>query len=194
MNTRSLLAIAATTAALALTGCGTTGSTESTRNTGSTETRTAANNSASSAPASSSCQSEALAWENGGGASDIEAIVSDLSAVQRAFAATENTGTDPSSADSALQSAAASLRSDVHTAEAALPPLCIPGLRLSYRQALTDYSNAARDFQNTASELRRGDDSVAIGDAQAGTNAIGAGDTKFDAADAALNTFVNSQL
>jgi hypothetical protein len=161
---------------------------------GSTEPQAAANNPASSAQASPSCQSQALAWKNGGGASHIEAIVSDLSAIQKAFAATENTGTDLSGAESALQSAAASLRSDVQTAETALPPVCIAGLRLPYRQALTDYSNAAGDFQNTVSELRRGNDSVAMGDAQAGTNAIGAGDTKFDAADAALNRFGNSQF
>jgi hypothetical protein len=193
VNTRSSPAIAAIAAALALTGCASTGSSGNTGSTESTETQAAANNSASSAPASPPCQTQALAWKNGGGASHIGAIVSDLSAIQQAFAATENTGTDPSSADSALQSAAALLRSEVRTAEAALPPACIPGLRFPYRQALTDYSNAAGDFQETVSELRRGNDSVAMADAQAGTNAIGAGNTKFDAADAALNTFVNSQ-
>jgi hypothetical protein len=192
VNTRSSLAIAATTAALVVTGCGSTGSAGSTASTGSTETQAAANDSPSSASASSSCQSEALAWKDGGGASHIGAIVSDLSAVQKALAATQDAGNGSSSAESALQSAAASLRSDVHTAEAALPPACIPGLRLPYRQALTDYSSAARDFQNTVSELRRGKDSAAMADAQAGTNAMGAGDNQFDAADAALNTFLNS--
>jgi hypothetical protein len=188
VNNRSWLASAAIAAAVALTGCGSSGSTES------TEASAAANNSVSSAPVSPSCQPKALAWKNGGGASHIEAIVSDLSAIQKAFAATDNAGTDSSSGESALQSAAASLRSDVQTAEAALPPACIPGLRLPYQQALKDYSKAAGDFEDTVSELRRGDDSAAMGDAQAGTNAIGAGDAKFDAADAALNTFVNNQF
>lgn len=186
MSTRSSSAIATIVAALALAGCGSSAGTGGTDSAGSAATRAAVGSLESSAPASPSCQSQALAWKNGGGASHLNPIVSDLSAIQDAFA-----GSDRSPA--ALQAAAASLRSDVHAAEAALPPPCIPGMRPAYGLALTDYSKAAGDFQDTASEQRNGNDSVALADAQAGTDAMGAGDTEISAADADLSRFVGSE-
>lgn len=189
MSTGSSSAIATIVAALALAGCGSsagTGGTDSTDSTGSAGSHAAVGSLESSAPASPSCQSQALAWKNGGGASHLNPIVSDLSAIQNAFA-----GSDRSPA--ALQAAATSLQSDVHAAEAALPPACIPGMRQAYGLALTDYSKAAGDFQDTASEQRSGNDSVALADAQAGTNAMGAGDTEISAAYADLSSFVSSE-
>jgi hypothetical protein len=196
VNTRSSLTSAAIVAAVALAGCS---------NTGNVSTQAAASSPAASSPAASSpaasatassCESRADAWKNNGGASHIGPIVSDLSAIQKAadsILGATGTRNDLSSAESALQSAAASLQSDVRTAEAALPPACIVGVQLPYRQALADYSKTAEDFQNWVSELHKDSGTVALGDAQAGTNAMNEGDAKFDAANAALQMFINSQ-
>jgi hypothetical protein len=206
VNTRSSLSVAGVAAALALAGCGNAGNTSTqaaasspasnATASGNTSTQAAASSPASNATASPSCESQADAWKNSGGASHIGAIVSDLSAIQKAadsVLSAMNTRDDLSSAETALRSAAASLQSDAQTAGAALPPACIPGMRFSYRQALTDFSKTAGDFQNWVSELRSDSDRMALGDAQAGTNAMNAGDVKFDAADAALQTFINSR-
>jgi hypothetical protein len=143
---------------------------------------------------SSDCDSRAASWRNSGGESQLNAVIADMNAVKKAatsLAADMNVGTNESSDESALQSAAASLLSDTTTAESNLPPSCIPKLDRDYEQALTDYSTAADDWQNAVSELGSGDDNVATGDVNAGTQAKDAGNAKFNAAAKDLQAFNN---
>jgi hypothetical protein len=147
------------------------------------------------APSSPSCNSQAVSWRNNGGQTQVNAISSDLTAVHtaaEALAADMEAGNGLSSDESALQSASASLQSDAQAAEANLPPLCIPGFRSAYGQALTDYSKASEDWQDGVGELSSGSEAVALGDIAAGTTASDAGNVKLQAADTDITAFDNS--
>jgi len=97
-----------------------------------------------------------------------------------AAALQNNTGL--SDAESALQTAAASLQADVQSAQSDLPPDCVPGLRQDERAALTDFDRAAIDSSNTVSAVENGDYSAADGDIRAANAAMSAGTGKLAAA------------
>lgn len=151
--------------------------------------------SAPAAPSSPDCHSQAVAWRNAGGQAQVNAITADLNSIQsaaRSLAAAINNGTDESAAESALQTAAASLGSDSQAGEANLPPACIPGFRGDYGQALTDFSKAAADWQDGITELVGRDGNVATRDISAGTAADNAGNAKLSAAAEDLEAFDGS--
>ena len=181
-----VLALAATAMTV---GCASTG----------TAVQAAASRSASSvpaAPASPSCASQAVAWRDGGGKSEVDAVASDLGAIQKAGNAVGgamSAGLDMSGPESNLQSAAASLQSDAQAAEADPPPSCINGMRANYMQAMTNYGKAAADYQNGVSELSSSSDSVALGDIKAGNAATTKGTKKLVAATGALQAFEQGQ-
>lgn len=184
----SVIAMAAI--ALAAAGCA------SVANSNSAASQPSASGGTPSTVASSpDCHSEGTTWRNDGGQSQVDAVVADLNSVQHAaqsLAADMNAGTDESSAESSLQSAAASLGSDAQAAEANLPPACIPGFRTDYGQALTDLSKAAADWQDGVSELSNGNGDVATGDINAGTKAQEAGNAKLSGAAKDLEAFGSS--
>src|SRR5205814_10492405 len=116
--------------------------------------------------ASPSCRSQVVAWRDGGGKSEVDAVVSDLGIIQKAGSAlgdAMSVGLDLSRPESDLQSAAASLQSDAQAGEADPPPSCVNGMRANYMRAMTDFGKAAADYQNCVSELSSGSDSVALG-------------------------------
>lgn len=101
-------------------------------------------------------------------------------------------GADPSQEESSLQSASASLQSDSQTAQANLPPVCVPRLRSDESVALNDASKAAIDCENAVSEIGSGNYTVATGDFDAAAKAIEASGGKFNTASLAIEAFNNS--
>jgi hypothetical protein len=153
---------------------------------------TAATASASAASAPPSCQDQAVSWKENGGSSQLQTWQGGLSAFQKAdlaFVAAVNSGSGLSSAESSVQSTAASLQSDGQVIEANPPPVCITGMRVAEEAAVADYSNAAADAQDAMSEFSSGSYEVADGDLQAAEKAANAGNVKLAAAASDLNKF-----
>jgi hypothetical protein len=127
-----------------------------------------------------------ISWrDDGGGGTQLTAVVTDMGNVQKAAVALGNdmsAGADTSADEGALQTAASSLQSDAQTAQSNLPPSCVPHLRRDYGAALNDASKAAIDCENAVSELGSGSYSVATADILAGGKAIVATGKKFKAA------------
>ena len=180
-----VLALAATAVTA---GCASTGT--------ASQTASRAASSKPTAPASPSCLSRVVAWRDGGGKSEVDAVVSDLGTIQKAGSAlggAMTVGSGLSGPESDLQSAAASLQSDAQAGEADPPPSCVNGMKANYMQAMTDFGKAAADYQNCVSELSSGSDSVALGDIQAGNAATNKGTKKVLAATGALQALEQGQ-
>jgi hypothetical protein len=177
-------------AVLTLAGCGSTVTIPA----ASTSTPAAARAQAAPSP-SPDCTSQMIAWRGtGGGLAQLSAVSGDLSGMGTASDSLEaalGSGSDASTAESALQSAASSLQSDDAAAEGNLPPSCVPGLRSDEGDALTDYSKAAGDAQNAVSELGSGSYAVADGDLTACSAAEAKGTAKLQAASRAITTYTN---
>lgn len=138
------------------------------------------------------CLSKLVTWRTGGGLTPIQVLTTDLSAFQKAelnLAAALEASTGLSDAETAVQSAAASLQSDATAAEANLPPACVPHLRQDLGAALTDYTTTAIDADNTVGQIGNGDYATAAGDVQAATTEMQAGNAKTASALADLNAF-----
>ena len=152
---------------------------------------------AAPAPAASTapdCTSQVVSWRNNGGLNQLEAVMTDMGNVGTAstdLGADLSAGADASQDEAALQTAAASLQSDSETAQANLPPSCVPNLRTDEGAALNDASTAALNCENAISELGSGDFTVALGDMNAANTAISASSTKFQAATADVQAFDN---
>ncbi len=154
-------AAAAALAAIALAGCASTSGQPSGNVTPFTGSPSAAASSAPVAAASSapSCADQFASWRDGGGLSDLEAVTTDLGTVSSAASASGNAmsaGSLDPSAQAALQQAAATLQSDTSTAQANLPPSCVPGLRGNDSAALTDYNRAAVEAGQSVTEADSG--------------------------------------
>jgi hypothetical protein len=159
----------------------------------STATPSAATPSAAgSSPAD--CRSQAVSWRDNGGLSQLDAVTTAMLNVQKAATALANglwPGGPASQDEAALQSAAAALRADAQTAQANLPPSCVPHLRSDEGAALGDASKSAVDCENAVSELRSGNAGAATGDINAANAAVTASGNKFQAAAADVQAFNN---
>jgi hypothetical protein len=147
---------------------------------------------AASSPSQSSCASQVQSWKNGGGGTQLDAVSSDLNsfvAAAKAFSAAADGNGDLSSAESSLQSASAALQTDAETAEANLPPSCVPGFRSDYGQGLADYAKVAADSQDAISEFSAGSTSVGLGDISTAVSNEDAGNAKLESALTALNAW-----
>jgi hypothetical protein len=165
----------------------------STGNVAATSTASAAA-SASAASAAPDCTSQVISWRDNGGLTQLEAVITDMGNVQSSATALGtdlSAGADTSQDQASLQTAAASLQSDSQTAQANLPPSCVPHLRTDEGAALNDASKGALDCQNAVSELGSGNYSVALDDVNASTAAITASGNKFQAATSDVNAFSN---
>jgi hypothetical protein len=157
----------------------------------------AATSPATSAPAaasalSASCASQMSAWRDHGGVTELDgvgnaigALGSDGTAVGLAL----TDGTDTSSQQSNLQAAASSVQADAQTAEANLPPSCIPHLRSDVRAALADADKAGIDSAQTVSEMGSGNYDVAAADIPAADQAENAGSGEVVAALADIKAY-----
>jgi Protein of unknown function (DUF2510) len=171
-------------------------SSPSTGNVAATSTTSAAAPAASSAAASSppDCRSQVISWRDNGGLTQLDAVTTDTGNVGSAATALGtdlSTGADASQDEASLQTAAASLQSDSQTAQANLPPSCVPHLRADYGGALNDASKAALDCQDAVSELGSGNYSVAIDDVNAANAAMSGSSNKFQAAASDIKAFSN---
>jgi hypothetical protein len=140
------------------------------------------------------CRSQAVAWRDNAGLSQLDAVTKAMRNVQQAATALANglwPGGPASQDEAALQTAAASLWADAQTARANLPPSCVPHLRTDEGVALDDASKSAVDCENAVSELRSGTAGVATGDINAADAAITAGENKFLAAASDEQAFSN---
>ena len=140
------------------------------------------------------CTSQVISWRDNGGLSQLEAVITDMGNVQSSATALGtdlSAGADTSQDQASLQTAAASLQSDSQTAQANLPPSCVPNMRTDEGAALNDASKGALDCQNAVSELGSGNYSVALDDVNASTAAITASGNKFQAATSDVNAFSN---
>jgi len=175
--TRSLITvILAAACGTALTGCGTTTGSDSDAN------GAVAAASGSALSTASSCASEFDAWRSNGGGGDVSQFADALtSATNAAGKLAAADAASMSSAETTLQSSAASLQSDAETADAALPPSCVPHLDADLSRAYADYSTAAQDMENAVGEMNSNAD-VATGDLTAGVKAGEAGDAKLNTA------------
>ncbi len=173
----------------ALAGCASSG--------GGSNAGTAAQAAAVAAPVSPSCGSQGISWRGNGGKTDLKALLGDMNDIESAAGALEDAadaGDDLSGPEASLQSASASFGSDAQSGEADPPPSCIPGVRMAYLQAMTDYSKAAGNYQDAVSELSSDSDSVALGDMRAGTKAMNNGNTEIDTVDAEGDQIANAAL
>lgn len=149
------------------------------------------------APAASSpdCNAQVASWRDNGALAGLKAIGADLGTVAQAstgLATALQSDTGLSDAESALQTAAASLQADVQSAQSDLPPDCVPGLRQHERAALTEFDRAAINSSNTVSAVENGDYSAADGDIQAANAAMIAGTGKLKVALSDVNQFNGS--
>ena len=182
---RIYLAAVAASALLALTACGGAASSSPGHSSPSASASTSSPASPASAASSPDCNAQVASWRDSGGLDGLKAISTDLGSVQQAtlsLAAALQNDTGLSDAESALQTAAASLQADVQSAQSDLPPECVPGLRQDERAALTDFDRAAIDSSNTVSAVENGDYSAADGDIRAANAAMSAGTGKLEAA------------
>ena len=95
----------------------------------------------------------------------------------------------PPDDEAALQQAAAGLQSDTATAQADLPPSCVPGLRRNVSAALTYYNKAAVEAGQSVTAADSGGYSLAASDLVAAGKAMGAGNRKIRKATAAIQAF-----
>lgn len=184
---RARFAILMILPAIAVAACGTSSGGGSGVPTASPTVSTAA-----SAPATPDCISQVTSWRDSGGTSQLTAIVTDLGTYGTAAVALGqdlNTGADPTSDESAMQTAAGALQADVQAAQSNLPPSCVPNLRQDESAALTDYNKAAIDAGQAVSELTSGSIAVAGADMQAANSATDAGNAKLSAATSDVNSF-----
>jgi hypothetical protein len=112
-----------------------------------------------------------------------------VSTAASAFAGDLGSGADPSSNESSLQTAAASLQSDTQTAQSNLPPSCVAGMRENESEGLTDFSKFAGDCEQAISDYNDGDYSAADGDIQVANGVETQGTAKINAAATAIKAF-----
>lgn len=140
----------------------------------------------------SSCPSRAVSWRDNGGGSQLQAVIADMENVKKLaldFGTDLSAGADSSADQVALQSAAAWLQSDSQTAQANLPPSCLPHLQADYSAALNEASTAAHYCQNAVSNVGSGDYNVATDDVTTADIAITVSQNKFQAATSDLQAF-----
>jgi hypothetical protein len=180
-------------------GVATAHNSPSTGNVAATSTASSASAAPSAAAAAASasapdCTSQVVSWRGNGALSQLDAVVTDMGNVSSAATALGtdlSAGADPSQDEASLQTAAASLESDSQTAQANLPPSCVPHVRTDYGAALNDASKAALDCQDAVSELGSGNYTVAADDVNAANAAITASGKKFQTATSDVQAFNN---
>ncbi|HTX28988.1 MAG TPA: hypothetical protein VME19_18450 [Streptosporangiaceae bacterium] len=140
------------------------------------------------------CRSQAISWRDNGGLSQLDAVITDIGTVQEAATALSNglwPGGPAAQDEAALKTAAASLKAGAHTAQANLPPSCVPNLGTDEGTALNDASKAAIDCENAVSELGSGNSSVGTDDLDAANAAMTASRSKLQAAASDVQAFNN---
>jgi hypothetical protein len=173
--------IASALIAAALAGCGSLGSTTAAGAPSST-----ASSSEPSAMASSGtdCTTRFTSWRDNGGLDDLNAVTADLGTVSKAAGALGQdmeAGFLPPGDEAALQQASASLQSDTSTAQADLPPSCVPGAGRYISVALTAYNRAAVESGQAVTAADGGSYSLAASDLTAAAKAIDTGTGKIGA-------------
>jgi hypothetical protein len=187
-RTRTLMT--ATLAVLALAGCGSTA-----KDTPAGPQAVASTIPGITPAASSSgpdCATQFTTWRDSGGLSDLQAVTSDLGTVSQAASALAtdmDAGSLPPADEAALQQASAGLQSDTATAQADLPPSCVPGLRRNVSAGLTDYNRAAVEAGQAVTAADGGSYSLAASDLVAAGKAMGAGNGKIRKATAAIQAY-----
>jgi hypothetical protein len=148
-----------------------------------------------SSPATPSCRDGFDAWKNAGGVTPLTAVGGDIGTVGTTLLAV---GTDirngvTSQADQqAATNAAVKLSGDVKTAQADLPPDCIPGVRTAESAGLGNYATAATNTELCMTALQNGDDSLAATYLAAANTAMTTGSSDIKTAIDALNAWNGS--
>jgi hypothetical protein len=130
--------------------------------------------SSSSSAAHAKCMTQFTKWREGGGQADWRAVGEAVAGYGQAAAAVASSGLSAASV-SQLTSTATTLRAAVHTAQAAMPPACVAGLRPTYDAALADFARTAQGAQNATRAAQNGDLRSAVSDVRASTGALIAG-------------------
>jgi hypothetical protein len=152
---------------------------------------TAATSSLSATPSAvatgspSGCAGQAISWRDNGGQSQAEAVITDMGHVQSAasmLGTALSAGTDTSRAQTSLKTAAASLQSDIQTAQANPPPSCVPHLAADESAALNNASKAVLNCDNAITKLGTANYNVAVSDIEAASAAIATSGEKFQEA------------
>ncbi|MGH3164676.1 MAG: hypothetical protein ACRDN0_02140, partial [Trebonia sp.] len=148
--------------------------------------------SSSSGNAAPSCISQVAAWRNSDGLSGVQAVATDMYNLGSADEALYHALTarkDASAHEPKLQTTAASVQADARTAEANLPPSCMPNFRSELRAGFNDADQAGIDSGHAVSEFTSGNYSVATSDVRAADKAENAGNAKIQAAAADLKAY-----
>lgn len=196
----ALIAVGTLAGVIVVIGVATAHTSKSAGNVAATSTTSAGPTASAAAPASAApaasappdCGSQAVSWRDNGGLNQLQAVDTDMGNVSSASAALGadlSAGAQSSQDEGSLQTAAASLQSDAQTAQANLPPSCVPHMRRDYSAALNDASKASIDCQDAVSELGSGNYSVALDDVNAANSAMTASGKKFQAASADVQAF-----
>ncbi len=149
----------------------------------------------SSTPSPPNCTSQVTDWRDGGGLDNLNAMESDLNTLSGSLTTLGNdmsSGADVSADEASVQQAAASLQSDDQTAQANLPPSCVPGMRKNYSVALTDYNKFAIECTEAITEVSNGNTSIAMSNISAAGQAMDAGNGKIAKAAADVKAYTNS--
>ena len=171
------------------------GSTPAASTTTAAQSSAAAVAQTSSAPSPPSCTSQFTSWRDSGGLNNLTTVGSDLGTLSGSVTTLVNdmsVGADMSADEASVQQADASIESDVQTAQADLPPSCVPGMRKDVSAALTDYNTSAIDCNEGITELSSRNTSVATSVLHAGSQAMNAGNGKIAQATADVKAFSSS--
>lgn len=146
----------------------------------------------SSGSIAASCISHVAAWRSSGGLSDVQAVATDMYNLGSADEALYHTLTareDASAHETRLRTTAASVQADAQTAEANLPPSCMPNFKSDLRAGFNDADQAGIDSGHAVSEFTSGNYSAATADVRAADKAENAGTAKIQAAAADLKAY-----
>lgn len=146
----------------------------------------------STAAPSQDCQTQLSAWR-GSGAPQLQSVADDLTKVGNdgvSLAAALQSGNE-TAAESALQTNAATMQSDIQAVQSNLPPSCVPGLRADVSAAMTNLNTEAIDQGQAATAAANGNYDLADGNVQAGNTAMSAGIAKLKVANDDMTAFSN---
>jgi hypothetical protein len=152
----------------------------------------AASTPSTAAQAPLNCTQRVVSWRDAGARGQLKAVETDLNSYGTGMSSLGqdlSSGADPTSDESAVQTAAGALQADIQAAQSNLPPACVPNLRQDESAALTDYNKAAIDGGQAVSELTSENYDVAVRDMTAATKALNVGNTKLSAASSDANSF-----
>jgi hypothetical protein len=135
-----------------------------------------------------SCTSQFDTWRAGGGITDIKAVSKALTRAAHAGRA-ELADSFSSASVARLGEAAASLQAAAQTAQNDPAPACVPGVRAAEGTGLAAYARGAQGEINATQAIQNGDLQTAATDLTAAAGAIKTGNSAFERATSAIDTF-----